>query len=182
MNLLVAALGVHTPEFLRRRALAELVAVTAAAFGCPAPPLDGVTGDERLRRYARFTHDQAEEAIARGRDLEVIHDRLYAGAFRLGAAARQRLRITTLADVMAAARLLYRGLGIDWRGTPAGEVTIPRCFFSDFYSSDVCRVISALDDGFLAGLAGGGQLVFSQRITEGHDRCRACFTRAEERA
>jgi hypothetical protein len=182
MNLLLAALRVHTPACLRRRKLAELAAVTADAFGCPAPPLDGLTGDARLRRYAAFTRAQVEAAIAGGRDLRAIHDRLYAGAYRIGSDLRRWLRLATMSDVMAAARILYRGLGIDFRGTPAGDVVIARCFFSDIYSSDVCRVIAALDDGFLAGLAGGGQLIFSQRVTEGYDHCRACFTREEDPA
>jgi general L-amino acid transport system permease protein len=32
--------------------------------------------------------------------------------------------------------------------------------------------------GLLAGLAGGGELVFIERITEGQPCCRACFTLA----
>ena len=176
MNLLLRALQLYTPEYLRRRRLAELAAVTAGAFGCPAPDLGGLSGDERLRRYAEFTRARVDEMLAGGQDLCLIHDRLYAGAFRIGSELRRLLRVTTTADVMATARLLYRGLGIDFRGTTSGDVLIARCYFSDVYSSDVCRVIAALDDGFLAGLAGGGRLVFLQRITEGHDHCRACFT------
>lgn len=176
MNLLLRALQLYTPEYLRRRRLADLAAVTAGAFGCPAPDLGGLSGDERLRRYAEFTRARVDEAIAGGRDLPLIRGRLHAGAFRIGSELRRQLRITTMADAMAAARVLYRGLGIDFRGTPAGDVLVARCFFSDFYSGDVCRVIAALDDGFLAGLAGGGRLVFLRRITEGHDHCRACFT------
>jgi hypothetical protein len=179
MNLLLAALRVHMSERLRRRKIAELAAVTADAFGGTSPRFDGLNAEECLHRYAIFTRDLVNEAIAAGRDLNEVHDRLYTGAFRIGSELRRMLRLTSMADVMAAARLLYRGLGIDFRGTPDGDVTIPHCYFSDFYSSDVCRVISALDDGFMAGLAGGGRLIFLQRITEGHGQCRACFTRLE---
>ena len=35
--------------------------------------------------------------------------------------------------------------------------------------------MSAMDRGLLAGLAGGGDLIFSQRITEGYTCCRARF-------
>jgi hypothetical protein len=179
MNLILAALQVHTPERLRRAKVSELAAITAEAFDSAAPDLTGQSADECLRRYAIFTRDQVHQALANGRDLNLIHDRLYAGAFKVGSEMRRLLRIKTTADVMTAARLLYRGLGIDFRGTPEGDVTIPRCFFSDYYSSDVCRVISALDDGFMAGLADGGQLIFLQRITEGYGQCRACFVRTE---
>lgn len=179
MNLLLTALKIHTPEYLRRRQLAELMAVTADAFECPAPDLDGLTADECLRCYAAFTRAQVDEALARGRDLQAIQNRLQAGTFRIGSQLRRLLRISTMADVMATARVLYRGLGIDFRGRPDGDVIVTRCFFSDVYSSAVCRVISALDDGFMAGLAGGGRLTFRQRITEGYDHCRACFSNEE---
>jgi len=64
-------------------------------------------------------------------------------------------------------------LGIDFLGEPDGSMVMTRCFFSDYYSSPVCRLISSLDEGLLVGLAGGGRLSFSQRITEGHECCRA---------
>ena len=179
MNLLLKMLQVHTPERLRRHRLAELAVVTAGAFGCQPPELDGLTSDECLRRYAVFTRAQVDEAIATGQDFQLIHDQLYAGAFRIGSELRRVLRITTMSDVMAAARVLYRGLGIDFRGSSTGDVVVASCFFSDFYSSDVCRVIAALDDGFMSGLADGGQLIFLRRITEGHDHCCACFRRVE---
>lgn len=179
MNLLLKALQIHTPEYLRRRKLAELAEVTAEAFGCAAPDLDGLTATEYLRCYAEFTRDRVDESITSGRDLQPIHDQLYAGAFRIGSEMRELLRITTMSDVMAAASVLYRGLGINFRGTSDGDVVVASCFFSDFYTSDICRVIAALDDGFMSGLADGGRLIFSQRITEGSDHCRACFKRSE---
>ena len=76
---------------------------------------------------------------------------------------------------MALGRLVYAAIRIDFRGTELGDVTVNRCFFSSFYSAQVCQVISSLDAGLLAGLTGGAQLTFSERITEGADRCRACL-------
>ena len=82
---------------------------------------------------------------------------------------------------MDAARWLYRVLGIAFQGTADGAITIRRCAFSDVYSGPVCRLISALDRGVLAGLAGGGQLTFQTRLTEGAAVCRACFDWEGER-
>ncbi len=182
MNLLLRALDCHLPEHLRRRSLLELAEITADAFNCPVPEFEGLSSDECLRRYAEFTRDRAELVIADGSDLRQIQARLHAGAFRLGSRLRQQLRVSTMPDVMSAARLLYRGLCIDFHGGLNGDVVISNCFFSQFYSSDVCNLISALDDGFMAGLAGGGRLIFSRRITEGHEQCRACFRRSEHSA
>ena len=77
---------------------------------------------------------------------------------------------------MTAARLIYRGLGLDFRGSADGTVVVRRCAFAGVYSPRVCALVSVLDRGLLAGLTGGGVLEFRQRITEGVDCCRACLT------
>jgi hypothetical protein len=69
--------------------------------------------------------------------------------------------------------LVYKIIRIDLQGGPEGHILIRKCFFSHYYSYEVCRVISSLDEGLLAGISGGGRLKFDQRITEGHDCCRA---------
>jgi hypothetical protein len=76
---------------------------------------------------------------------------------------------------MAAARLIYRQLGIDFRGSAGGQIIIRRCFFAALYAPRVCALVSALDRGLLAGLARGGELRFEQRLTEGACCCRAQF-------
>jgi hypothetical protein len=76
---------------------------------------------------------------------------------------------------MALSRFLYGILDIEFHGNRSGEITIGRCYFSDFYSPQACEVMSAMDRGLLAGLAGGGDLVFTERITEGRPCCRARF-------
>ena len=78
-----------------------------------------------------------------------------------------------MADAMIAARICYRMLDIDFKGNAGGEVCITRCSFSGVYSPAACQVMSALDAGLLAGLTGGGRLLFSQRLTEGFPSCRA---------
>ena len=81
----------------------------------------------------------------------------------------------TTEEVMIMGRILYRVIGIDFQGTGEGEMIINHCFFSKLYSSQVCQVISSLDQGVFVGLSGGRQLVFSQRITEGQPCCKASF-------
>jgi hypothetical protein len=74
---------------------------------------------------------------------------------------------------MALGQILYRAIGIEIQGDGQGNVTVKRCYFSQFYAGSVCDLISALDDGLFAGLSGGGRLTFSERLTEGSGCCRA---------
>lgn len=174
MNLLVRLLCWYTPGLVKRWALEELFRSTAEAFGCERPH-GGRSFDERLRAYAQFTALEAERALERGDDLDVLEARLWRNAQRLGERLRTSFHLARAEDAMALARVLYGIIGIDFQSDTRGDITIKRCFFSGFYSPQVCHLVSALDEGLLAGLAGGGRLSFSARITEGAPCCRARF-------
>jgi hypothetical protein len=173
MSLPVRLLEVYTPAWVKRRALSQLLAFTAAAFQCRPPSTKGLSLEGRLRQYALFTQGQVEERLARREDLPALQERLYWSAYQLGRMHGKMLRTRSIEQVMALGRVLYRILQIDFRGDVRGEVTIRRCYFSRSYSAEVCRVMSAMARGLVAGLSGGGQLVFSARITEGEPCCRA---------
>ena len=70
---------------------------------------------------------------------------------------------------------LYGYLGIDMSAGPAGEIVVRRCLFAGYFSAPVCEVVGALDEGLAAGLSGGGELEFIERITGGAACCRARF-------
>jgi hypothetical protein len=175
----LARLLTHTPAMVKRQALVLLFRATAAAFRAEMPRLAGLSREQCLLAYARFTADQAEEALRQDGDLSELQARLYRHAYRLGRTPGWLLRVRSVDDVMVLGRSLYDVLDIDFHGSDggggSGEITISRCYFSSVYSPEVCRVMSAMDRGLLAGLAGGGELAFSQRITEGHGCCRARF-------
>jgi hypothetical protein len=177
MKLVLRVLQLYLPGVVRNRILDELFRSTAAAFGAPVPQVKGLTPEERLRRYALFTRELAEQALQDGQRASEVRLRLYHNAHELGERVRRELGLGDLAEVMAAGRVLYRALGIEFRGAAQGavegEVVIPRCFFSRYYTSDVCRLISVLDEGVVAGLSEGGRLVFRQRLTDGHPCCKA---------
>ena len=175
LHIRIAAARLLMPFGIRRRALEQLFARTAAAFGTPVPPPRTRGTNGRLAEYARFTRAQAEEALRRGEDLAALDRRLHRAAYGLGASYRVRLGVRSISGAMAAARLIYRNLGIDFHGTADGEVIIRQCGFARTYTPQVCRLVSALDRGLMAGLARGGELSFRQRITEGADSCRACL-------
>ncbi|MCU0501571.1 MAG: hypothetical protein MUC51_07350 [Anaerolineae bacterium] len=182
MRPLLSRLLTHTPAIVKRPALVQLFRATAAAFQADMPRLSGRSREQCLLAYARFTADQAEEALRRGGDISELQERLYRNAYRLGRMPGWLLGSHSVSDVMALGRSLYDILDIDFHGNDSGsgsgEITISRCYFSSFYSPQACQVMSAMDRGLLAGLAGGGELVFIERITEGQPCCRARFTLA----
>jgi len=160
----------------RRREIVRLFTRTAAAFGSHAPPQLARAADDLLAEYAFFTRTRVEDALTAGEDLEALDQRLFEAAFSLGSEYRLRLDLRTFADAMVAARLLYRGIGIDFRGSADGSIVVRRCSFASVYSPEVCVIVSALDRGLIAGLTGGGVLRFRERLTAGAPACLACVT------
>ncbi len=172
----------HMPTVVKRELLVLLFRATAAAFGRNMPRLRGMSRDECLLQYARFTADQTAEVLHAGDDLAGLQERLYRNAYRLGRVPGRLLGLNSIDAVMGLGRFLYSLLDIELEGDDCGEIVISRCYFSRFYSPEVCRVMSAMDRGLFAGLAGGGELVFSARITEGQACCRAHFASASNRS
>jgi hypothetical protein len=159
------------PGFIQRRELVRLLNSTAGAFQVEPPAVMGMPFEACLSQYARFTRDQAEKRLG-DRDVRDVQTRLYASALEIGRRYRERFALTP-GEVMRLARVIYRGLRIDFHGQPDGQVIIGRCFFSQYYSDGVCKLVSSLDAGLLAGLSGGGTFTFSERITEGRPFCKA---------
>lgn len=179
MNLLLAIGQLYIPSSIKTRRLVELFNTTADAFQCQAPELRGLSFNDCLKLYATFTREKAEEILRQGNDHEV-KNRLYEGAYRLSQALKRSFHVDSFDDAMKMARLIYRVLNIDFKNDKNGEVIIRQCYFSSFYSSQVCQVISSLDEGLMEGLS-GGKLRFSQRITEGKEYCiaRLSFGRSQ---
>lgn len=173
MSVQLAILPHHLPAFTREEILAELFRATEDGFAFPAPTFANHPYEERLRTYALFTSEQAERVLRSRRNKEVIKSRLFQKAYPLGAKLRQWFDVHTIEEAMELAQILYRAIGVEIAGDAQGSITVSRCYFSQFYSVPVCDLISALDDGILSGLSGGGRLIFSERITEGCPCCKA---------
>ena len=176
MNVRLALASAYVPGFMKRKQLDDLLRRSAAAFGVPAPDVEGKSYRECLRAFATFTAELSEAAW-RGdrRDATTVRTRLRGAACDAGREIRRKLRIGTRVDAMKAARLVYRMLGIDFDGRTDGTIVIRSCAFSRVYTPRACALVSGLDEGLLAGLAGEGRLEFSARITEGCARCEATF-------
>jgi hypothetical protein len=172
MGFALAAARLYLPQSTRKRKLEELFLAAADAFHCPTPHLQDLSPDRMLEEFAVFTRENAIEAIKLGSTPE-IKERLYSRAYQIGRNLKTELKVRTLQEVMMACRLIYKALKIDFQGDSGGHVLINQCFFSQYYSGEICRVISSLDKGLAAGLSGGLKLDFNQRITEGNPCCAA---------
>jgi hypothetical protein len=173
MNALLKILPQNLPVFIRKEVISELFRITADAFECPTPKLGHLSLDASLMAYAQFTKEQAETTLQSKEDAEAIKTRLYQIAYALGTKLRKWVSIDTMEEVMHLGQILYRAIGIEIEGNSQGDLIVKRCNFSQFYSGPVCDLISAMDDGIFSGLSGGGRLVFSERLTEGRECCRA---------
>jgi hypothetical protein len=112
---------------------------------------------------------------------------LFDAGVALGEEARRRLGVRqNRNDVLRAARILYRVLGIrfraEWRTPDEATVRIDRCALARGYSPEACLALSATDAGVVAGLWPGAQLEFDERITEGKKACIACLRLPEARS
>nr|HPI74436.1 hypothetical protein [bacterium] len=157
------------PQFIRKRELKKLFRFTAEAFGSKTPELSRLSCDELLTAYAAFTRSAVDQLDSRPSAAAGVQQRLYQQAYAYGNLWRARFRLSSMNQAMRAARVLYRAVGIDFRGAGDGLIEIHQCFFSAYFTSATCRIISALDAGIVDGLAHTGGLAFSHRITEGAD-------------
>ncbi|MBR3455314.1 MAG: hypothetical protein IKH26_08325 [Bacteroidaceae bacterium] len=158
----------------RRIELQQLMNLTARAFGKPSQRIWTLPNDEALRVYAEYTRDHLQEGV-NGPLLE----RMNGEAYKMGRWLRRLFFLNRQADIERFTIALYRNIGIELEGSIPGQLCFRRCFFSHYYTPDICLAASALDDGMIRGLAGKGRLTFQKRITEGCKCCIATFHDAE---
>lgn len=189
----LTALENYTPSCVKSIQIQILLNTTAAAFGRPGERVWHLPADKALAAYAAYTKDCMQAGYrthaADHRPGDTVHAEGYKSGFaidrrricqtsyRLG---RRVLQITGFTEASDRERLvfwLYSNIGIRVTGHLPGEIIIPACYFSGVYTPHQCRTMSLMDWGIIAGICGGGKLIFKERITQGCGRCRACLTR-----
>lgn len=150
--------------------------MTAESFGAQMPSVTSFPYSKSLYGYARFTRALVDDATRSGHDFGIVRRQLYQNALRLGKSLRQLFGVSTHSEAMTACGVLYSCIGIDFDGSAENEIVISKCFFSQYYSRETCELISWLDKGLIAGMCGGGEVNFHQRITEGKTCCRAGYS------
>ena len=179
MSLRLALASVPLPAFVRRRGLRVLARRLARALGGTPPDLGATPLDAALGSLARFTRERADLALATPAHAADARRRLRSEGCELGAGVRRILGVKSHSEAMRAAGIVYRAVGIGFEGTADGDIRVRRCAFSGAYAPATCELISSLDEGLIAGLAGEGRLRFTARITEGAEGCAARYTFAE---
>ena len=184
MSVRLSMLSRVFPSKLKLRMLDELAQATARGFEAKPPEWSGTSFDSRVTEYALFTARQAGALVAAGdeRAIAAVRERLHAGARRLGERLRCGLGVGDAEEAFAAFRLFYRQIGIEVSGGPLGEMRVDRCFFARYYTEPICQVVSALDQGLVAGLFAGASLEFQERLTGGGACCQATLTPAGARS
>ncbi|MFP4196842.1 MAG: hypothetical protein ACLFS6_04225 [Methanomassiliicoccales archaeon] len=92
----------------------------------------------------------------------------------VGRWAGKRLKVRTcMGDLLMAARIMYRVLGIDFEVLGGRTMRVNRCSPSRWYSPASCRIMSAVDEGVLSGICPPARMVFERGMTEGHPYCLA---------
>ena len=156
----------HPSELLRRCQLQILMNVTAGAFRARSHIILHLPARKALKVYGLFTKKCMEQTKADS-------GRLYAVSWKLGRLIRLLSGLSAPEELQKLVFLLYRNIGIRMKGRLPGEIIIDKCFFSHIYTPSECALIDAMDRGIVEGICGGGMLIFTQRITQGCDNCRA---------
>ncbi|MBP5771323.1 MAG: hypothetical protein J6W75_08175 [Bacteroidaceae bacterium] len=159
-------------SLFRRIELQQLMNLTARALGKPARRIWTLQNDEALRVYAEYTRDHLQGDVE-----ESLLQRMNVEAYKVGRLLRWLFCLRTQADIELFIIALYRNIGIRLEGQLPGQLCFRSCFFSQYYTPAICLTASALDEGIIRGLSGGGRLIFQQRITEGCKFCLATYTK-----
>jgi hypothetical protein len=163
----------YFPSFLKKKGLKELFISTAKAYNKNIPSLKGISFKKSLQIYAQFTKSEVENYISDGGDIGILQKEFNKHAVILGQKIRTKLLINTYSRAVSFFELLYHFIDIDLKISEQGEVTVKQCYFSDYYNPQICEIISAIDTGVFEGLTGGCKIEFYQRITGGHNCCKA---------
>ncbi|MGD6852268.1 MAG: L-2-amino-thiazoline-4-carboxylic acid hydrolase [Candidatus Bathyarchaeia archaeon] len=149
-----------------------------------------LTGSLEERRSAMAKQHTVLVAVlveALGRDRAVILGReaLFRVGRELGEESRRRLGVENPYDVVRAAKILYRVLGIEftvnWLDENRGVMTVHRCALAKEYSELTCQVLSAADEGVMSGLSPNATMKFTEKLTDGCNACTAEITIGEQK-
>lgn len=166
----------YTPIFIKKIILKKLYRITVKAFGLELPYIKRLSYSELLQHYAIYVKVQCSMVLLDSEKIQKIKQNLFVNAFIEGVKLSKLLNIKIMKDIISATELFYSIIKIDFKSNLKGEVCINYCYFSDYFSNEICRIMCFLDEGIIAGISGGYVLNFYQRITENHDCCKAELT------
>lgn len=158
---------------IRKIELQILFNVTASVFQKNRVNIMRLKRRDGLRVYAAATATWIKHCSD-----ESTRERMFEKMYELGELARKIFGVKTQRGAFRCITDLYRTIGIDVRFKSKGEtyiMEVSRCFFSKYYTPQMCDFISAMDRGLVCGVSQKRDLKFVKRITEGEACCIAHF-------
>jgi len=131
-------------------------------------------------KHANLVNSLAE-VLGKEETIRLGREAMFKVGEELGSETCQKLRVgRSLKDLIRAAKILYRVLGIDFEvklQNPDNAILIVnRCALAANYSEITCQVLSATDEGTIRGLNQNTNMTFTERITGGQPKCKARIT------
>lgn len=166
----------YIPNFIKKKELRKLFRILSDVFKSEIPNLNGLTYKKSLEKFANYSKELAERALEDENSLKEIKNNLYSQARTLGEDLRMNYKIKNYNEALKAGSIIYNVIGIDFSANKEGQFTIKSCYFADFYSCEVCNVMSSVDSGVVEGLTNGGNMVFNQKLTEGKTCCKGVIS------
>ena len=194
MNPLMRLMYLYIPEKFKKEKINQLFDITSEVFNdYPAVRndidlkvpdrriLQKLSYEQILKEYAGYTGSAVRRLLESRCDVDKLKRSLFDKSYKLGQEIRNTYDIRNFADIRFIIRIIYKIVKIDCdldRGKDTGidELVVKNCFFADYYSADICNVMSSVDEGIVVGVSGYRKLQFKQRITEGNDFCRAALS------
>lgn len=187
----------RTPRYIISRELDHVSDLTSAALEslleAHAPEALGETQREELQpsetideRRSAMAKKHAtlvmalEKAVGRDKAVALGRDALFTVGWNLGKETHDKLGMDdSPRDLVRAARILYRILGIEfrveWVGQTRAKLIVERCALAREYSELTCSVLSATDEGVIRGLNPRACMRFEEKMTGGCARCIAAI-------
>jgi hypothetical protein len=199
MSLRLRLVSLWMPRYLMAREIERIRSSTDAALDAllaqyaPDALTEGreMTGGRLEDRRAAMaqSHERKVRALVEGvgreRAVRLGRESLFRTGLALGKEAKARLGVKdTRDDLLRAARVMYRVLGIDFvvvAGREGERMEVTRCSLSPYYTPETCEILSAIDEGTVSGLGQGASLRFQEHITDGSPRCVARLDFEESR-
>lgn len=196
MNIKLRLLSIWTPKFILKRELKRTSHLTIEYLdqllkqnGIPLSQEEPIKGNlEEIRAHMGSIHDQRVASLIKilGREkaIEQGKPKMYAAGLKLGHEARELLNIESIEDAFAAAKILYKVLGIEFNIKYEQKniiLYINSCALAEQYSAETCIIMSSADKGILKGLNEGLDMEFIDRITTGAEKCKACINNSGQK-
>lgn len=195
MGLKLNLIYLWTPGFIIRRELANVSEQTTRAVealvgaSSQSNTRPTVTINEQRANMAKIHArlvDQLKANVGEAQAIRIGREALFSVGENLGRQVRHKLSVgDNPKDLVKAAKILYRILGIDftieWVDESNAVAVINHCALSEHYSELTCKIFSATDEGVMKGLQPNAKMQFKEYLTSGCKNCKAeiHFNRAE---